>query len=377
MALYKTLVNKISIPADKKTKQKEYLAKGKLAIVDQGQELIGGYSDDIEKTILCDLPVIVFGDHTRAVKYINFKFGAGADGIKILKPKDGVLPKYLYYGTIYLTIKMPDRGYARHYQHVEKMDLPLPPLEEQRRIVSEIEKLISTLDDGVATLEKTREQLKVYRQAVLKEAFDSVPNIEAQPLENYLKSIEGGKSFKCVEIPPNKDEYGIIKVSAVTWGIFNEDESKTCKPEQFVEEKRIRVGDFLFGRANTLQLIGNCVIVKKLTKNLMMCDKVFRFDFEDTLLPEYLLYFLRSKNGKQQIQLLSTGNQESMRNIGQDRIKKIKISVPSLKIQRQIVDKIEGKLSVCDSIEASVDKALEEAEAMRQSILKQAFEGKL
>ena len=82
MAEYKTFVNKISVSPDKKTKQKEYLNKGRLAIVDQGQNLIGGYTDNLNMMVECDLPVIVFGDHTRAVKYITFPFGAGADGIK-------------------------------------------------------------------------------------------------------------------------------------------------------------------------------------------------------------------------------------------------------------------------------------------------------
>ena len=84
MALYKTLVKKVSISPEKKTKQKDYLPKGQLPIIDQGQQLIGGYSDNPDLQLSCNLPVIVFGDHTRAVKYVDFPFGAGADGIKVL-----------------------------------------------------------------------------------------------------------------------------------------------------------------------------------------------------------------------------------------------------------------------------------------------------
>ena len=131
MAEYKTLVKKIPISPDKKTKQKNYLKNGKLPIVDQGQGLIGGYTDDTGMTVKCDLPVIVFGDHTRAVKYVTFPFGAGADGIKVLQPQEGTSPLYLYYGTQYIVAKMPNRGYARHYQFVEKEDLPIPSIPEQ------------------------------------------------------------------------------------------------------------------------------------------------------------------------------------------------------------------------------------------------------
>ena len=93
MALYKSLVKKVSIPADKKTKQKEYEEVGQLAIIDQGKKLIGGYTNNLNMQLECTLPVIIFGDHTCAVKYVDFSFGAGADGIKVLSPKDEVLPK--------------------------------------------------------------------------------------------------------------------------------------------------------------------------------------------------------------------------------------------------------------------------------------------
>lgn len=169
---YKLLVKKVSVSADKKTKQKDYMSSGKLPIIDQGKLLIGGYTDDISKQLPCNLPVIVFGDHTKNVKFISFPFGAGADGIKVLEPKSDMLAKYLYYGTLYLTFKIEDKGYARHYQHIEKQDLPVPPLPEQERIVARIEELFSELDKAVETLKKTKEQLAVYRQAVLKEAFE-------------------------------------------------------------------------------------------------------------------------------------------------------------------------------------------------------------
>ena len=109
----------------------------------------------------------------------------------------------------------------------------------------------------------------------------------------------------------------------------------------------------------------------------MLSDKVLRIKFAQQLLPQYALYFLRSKNGRQQIERLSTGNQESMRNIGQDRIRKILIPALDLCEQQRIVRAIEGRLSICDQIEKTIEQSLQQAEALRQSILKQAFEGRL
>lgn len=172
MAIYKELVRKISVPSDKKIKQKAYLETGLLPIIDQGHLLIGGYTNDTTKAIECDYPVIVFGDHTKCVKFVTFPFVPGADGIKVLRPKQNILPKYLYYGTQYLTFRIEDKGYARHYQHIEKKELAVPPVSEQERIVSKIEELFSKLDASVAELKTAKEKLKVYRQAVLKEAFE-------------------------------------------------------------------------------------------------------------------------------------------------------------------------------------------------------------
>lgn len=170
--LFKTSVIKVTIDNEQKIKQRDYLTNGKFAVIDQGKEFIGGYSDDEEKLIDCNLPAIVFGDHTKAVKYVFNKFCAGADGIKIFCPPPYFNAKLLYYFTCILVKKIPDKGYARHYQHIEKEMLPLPPIAEQHRIVAKIDALFSELDKGVEMLQTVRQQLRMYRQAVLKWAFE-------------------------------------------------------------------------------------------------------------------------------------------------------------------------------------------------------------
>ena len=157
---------------DKKIPQKSYLPSGKFPVFDQGQEYVGGYTDDAAMLVDCDLPVIVFGDHTRTVKLVNAPFAPGADGVKVLQPSACILPKLLENFVRYLVTKIPNNGYARHYQHLAKSLLPIPPLAEQHRIVAKIEELFSELDQGVASLKTAREQLKVYRQSLLKNAFE-------------------------------------------------------------------------------------------------------------------------------------------------------------------------------------------------------------
>lgn len=170
MALSDAVIN-ITI-TDKKIPQKEYLSEGPYPVFDQGQDYIGGYTDKTEKLVDCELPVLVFGDHTRVVKYVKQPFAAGADGIKVLQPQLFYNSKLLEYFTLHIATHLTNHGYARHYQHLVKSIIPLPPFNEQHRIVAKLEELFSELDKGVESLKTAQAQLKVYRQALLKHAFE-------------------------------------------------------------------------------------------------------------------------------------------------------------------------------------------------------------
>ena len=163
--------------------------------------------------------MIVFGDHTRSVKFINFPFIAGADGIKVVKPNESVLPNFLYYGTQYLVAKMPDKGYARHYQYLEKEDLSIPSIVEQHRIVSRIEELFSELDNSVSTLQKTKEQLAVYRQASITSAYPIMTEENTKRLSE-ISDITGGIT-KGRDLKKAKKEMFFIQKAAteINWDV--------------------------------------------------------------------------------------------------------------------------------------------------------------
>ena len=276
------------------------------------------------------------------------------------------------------TRKRISRGNLAH------IALPVPPHEQQNRIVAEIEKQFSRLDEAVANLKRVKANLKRYKTAVLKAAVEgklasSDPgNWTRLNLGAVVTAIEAGKSFKCEERFPISREVGVVKVSAVTWGIFDEEESKTCLDSARVEPRYfIQAGDFLFSRANTIELVGACVIAQKVTRNLMLSDKILRFRFSNLVLPQWVLYWLRSDIGRKEIQRLATGNQESMRNIGQDRIRQIEFALPGLDEQQRVVAEVERHLSVIEELEATVEANLKRADRLRQSILSQAFSGQL
>jgi type I restriction enzyme S subunit len=177
---------------------------------------------------------------------------------------------------------------------------------------------------------------------------------------DVITDIEAGSSFKCEERPPASDEIGVAKVSAVSWGRYQEQESKTCTDPSRVEPSFfVKPGDFLMSRANTIELVGACVIAEGVTKRIMLSDKILRLQFRCGE-PAWFMHFLRSAEGRRQIEEASTGNQLSMRNISQGGIREIEVPFPPLNEQRRIVAKLEDLLARCrrakDALEAIAER---------------------
>ena len=377
MPIYKDLVQKIPISSNKKTKQKDYLEQGQVAIVDQGQQLISGYTDDSTMVVSCDLPVVVFGDHTRIVKYVSFPFGAGADGIKVLQPERGMTPKFLYYATQYLVLKLEDRGYARHYQYLEKKELDVPSLSEQEYIISRIEELFSQLDASVNELKTAKERLKVYRQAVVTAAYPSLTEentcylFEIAEISGGItkgRKLEGNETISLPYLRVANVQNGYLDLAMVK-------QIKLKKSE--VEQYLLRFGDVLYTEGGDRDKLGRGTIWRNEIENCVHQNHVFKARISaEKALPLYVAYWSMATparnyfyaKGKQSVNLAS---------INRTVLSRLPIPLASIGQQHKIVEEIEAKLSVCDSIEKTVDTALQQAEALRQSILKKAFEGEL
>ena len=128
-----------------KIKRKNYLKYGKYPIIDQSQNFISGHSSNKNILINIKKPVIIFGDHNRYFKFVDFDFIAGADGIKILEPKEFFNEKLFYY--FCLSLNIPSKGYSRHYKFLTKIKMRIPPIEEQKRIVEKLDKLINACEE--------------------------------------------------------------------------------------------------------------------------------------------------------------------------------------------------------------------------------------
>ncbi len=145
-----------------KIKQRQYKQFGKYPIVDQGQKLIAGYWDVDKDLYRGDLPVIIFGDHTRIIKFVDFPFVAGADGTKIIIPNSAIVnPLFFYYAL--LTIDIPSRGYNRHYSLLKEKKIPLPPLDEQKKIAL----ILSAVDEKIQAEEDKKKALEELFKSML------------------------------------------------------------------------------------------------------------------------------------------------------------------------------------------------------------------
>ncbi|MCR6687385.1 hypothetical protein [Pseudoxanthomonas sp.] len=197
-------------------------------------------------------------------------------------------------------------------------------------------------------------------------------------MDALLEGIEAGKSFKCEERPPKDHEVGVAKVSAVSWGEYDEEESKTCHEKDLVNpDLFVTDGDFLFSRANTIELVGACVIAKRVTKRVMLSDKILRLVLIDADVSNWLLALLRSPFGRTQIRQLSSGNQESMRNIGQERLRQIAVPLPpSSEIVVGTLLLNRGFDSAA-ALEKAIERSAAQGAAQRKNLLKAAFSGQL
>ncbi len=125
--------------------KQNFLDKGKFPIIDQSENFIAGYWNLVEDVFKIKKPIIVFGDHTRNIKYIDFDFVLGADGVKILQPIEEFNPKFYY--QILKSLNIKNLGYSRHFKELKELEIPLPPLEIQEEIVKEIEGYQKEIED--------------------------------------------------------------------------------------------------------------------------------------------------------------------------------------------------------------------------------------
>lgn len=164
----------------------DYCSEGIYPIIDQGQNVIVGYTDN-ENAVLKEDEYVLFGDHTRYVKFYKGKFAQGADGLKILRAKDAIVSKYLYY--VFSNIDIPSRGYNRHWIIAKEFQIPIPSLSEQSRIVGILDTFTASIANLKEQIGERRKQYEHYRDQLLD--LEGKEGVEMKTLKEIFETRNG------------------------------------------------------------------------------------------------------------------------------------------------------------------------------------------
>lgn len=253
--------------------------------------------------------------------------------------------------------------------------IPVAPRREQERILAAIDEYLPRLDAAEAAVESATRRLQNLDRSIFARAQAEGDEVA---LGDLLLDIEAGRSFKTPGRRAALDEWGVIKVSAMTWGDFNENENKAVPADHVVNPRHeIRPGDLLLSRANTSEYVGATVLVGVCRPRLLLSDKSMRLRPQEGVDRQWLRFALSAPPVRSQMSLLATGTSDSMRNISQDKVRALRIRVPSLHHQRAIASEIDTALRLRDRLETDLSTATARAASLRYAIFATAFSGQL
>ncbi len=292
---------------------------------------------------------------------------------------EGYLYWYFYFAAF--TGRFGEAGRGVNIRHLGKQGLasfriPVPPLPEQRRIAAAIEGHFSRLNAALRSLRLASRREKALSRSILSAANDRAwPEVA---LGDLLDDIEAGKSFKTPGRPAEPDEWGVIKVSAMTWGMFDENENKAVLDVDRINPRyQIERGDLLLSRANTSELVGAAVLVGDRRDRLLLSDKSMRLITKPEVDRRWLRYCLGSPALRAQMSAVATGTSDSMRNISQAKVRALRVRVPTPSAQTEIADRISERLATATRLSNELELAARRLSALRRSILAAAFSGRL
>ena len=342
-----------------------YQKEGAFPIVSQEKELISGYWDNEEDVITLSTPATIFGDHTMVVKYIDFDFVVGADGVKILKPKSFLNPKYFYYWV--RSADISSRGYARHYRYLREKIVSIPSLAEQERIVEILDREFERIDALKANAEQNLQHAKDLFQSALKQ--------ELQPQDKWIKSTIGETCIlKSGNSNANHSSVGTLPfVKVGDMNIEGNEESITCSSTYVSHDENIKgifpVGSVIFPKRGGAILTNK----KRITTTDICCDlNIMGVYSKGEIISELLyLYFLG-------VDLSQIYNGAAIPQINNGDIAPLHISFPKdVAEQQYIVAKLNKLRLNCKAVEENYTKTMALCDDMKQALLRQAFNGEL
>jgi len=343
-----------------KIQRKDFKEDGIYPIVSQEKDFINGYWDNAEDLFKVDKPVVIFGDHTQVIKFIDFDFVSGADGVKILKPKDKIDSKYFYY--FLQNIDLGSLGYARHYRLLKEIYVAYPKsLPEQQRIVSILDAAFLAIAKAKANAEQNLKNAKELFESYLQGVF-----------EKKVDGWEEKKLGEVVEYDKNQNSHtglpyvGLEHIESNSGRFIGSLETQEVKSSTFYFDQK----HVLYGR---LRPYLNKVLLPDFKGHCS--TEIFPIKVGEQVAREFLFYWLIAGSTVKKIDATWTGARMPRANMNQ--VLEFDFAFPPLKEQQTIVRQLDALRAETQKLEAVYQKKIADLEELKKSILQKAFSGQL
>jgi type I restriction enzyme S subunit len=358
----------------RKVPRRKFLAEGKFPIISQEADFINGYWNDSADLFKISRPVIVFGDHTQVVKYIDFDFVLGADGVKVLLPSNFLSPKFLYY---YLqAFPVADLGYARHYRLLRALEITYPPLPAQQRIVGLLDEAFAGIATAKANAEKNLQNARALFESHLHSVFTQHgKGWKERPL-GTLATFRNGINY-------TKDSKGeLVKIVGVkdfknSFWVSRDNLDNVTVDGKLNESDALKRGDILAVRSNgNLELIGRTLLAGDMPEKISHSGFTIRIRLTNAdVLPQYLCHLMKCAATRKL--LVEGGTGTNIKSLNQQTLSALDVPFPPLAEQKALVAKLESLSTETKCLASIYERKFAALEALKKSLLHQAFTGQL
>ncbi len=379
--------------------QRAYSSEGSLRVVDQGAGTPPAYTDDVSLQYTGPLPVLVFGDHTRRVKYVDHPFVVGAQGVKLLKPRPILDLRFAYW--LLRATPLDDRGYGRHFGLLRRQTFSVPPLEEQRSIVDTLEDHLSRLDAASGGLWDAARRLALLEEQTLRQELTGGCSLPAVPAalpaadcdDGLLPDLPEGWAWRRLQdvatvvggvtkdvkkqSDPSLPEWPYLRVANVQRGRLDLSVVSTIRVAEYKAATLfLQPGDVLLNEGGDRDKLGRGWVWEGQIQHCIHQNHVFRARIvDDAIEPRLLSWAANSlggawceRNGKQSVNLAS---------ISLSKIRLLPVPVPPRELQPTVVARLDRMLTARRRLAAAVEAAEQRTSRLRRSLLASAFAGTL
>lgn len=342
-------------------------ATGRFPVIDQGQEFVSGYVDD--EDLLCrrsNDAVILFGDHTKVIKYVDFDFVLGADGVKVLEPRPGFDPRFLFH---YLnTIRLPaDLGYSRHYKYLKRATVPKPRIEEQRRIAAILDKADAIRKNRIKVVTTAGEYLRSAFFELFGDPVGNSKGLPEQPIAEIATVTTGNTPSREVS-----SYYG-DHIEWIKSDNINTPSHFLTKASEGLSEAGLRVARSAPADSTLITCIAgspSCI------GNAALADRAVSFNQQINALtpkpgiePEFL--YAVTLFSKARIQAASTNGMKGM--VSKGALEQVRFILPPRDQREQFVSVFRKAMALTEKLECAARQAGE----LYGSLTQRAFQGQL